>query len=581
MPLYCPKISPAIAPAIAAILLAGLSAGAAALAPQSVAQRESLRAGLTLAEAQPELREAADGQYRADGSPAVLYAPDYRARKAAPRAMALEYLAARGAALGLSAQDIAGLRVRAERNDAAVGVVRLQQQLHGVPVYGSDIVVSTAADGRVIYVANDRVGELGEIDTTPALTAAKAIDLATAYLGGAPLRAQQAELNVHAARGATHLVWRTRVSSSDVALGGWDILVDAHDGRVLRAVSTTHHVDGTGTVFKPDPLSSARVLASAPGYADNNNADSPQFTAQLFPVTLRDITFSAGQHRLTGPYASCWEWEAPTDAACPQQASANFSVTRSALTFDAVNVYYHVDTFLRYANLTLGVTAMPTMHYSGGVRYDAHGEGGADNSHYDSGTGELVFGEGDVDDAQDADVVIHELGHGMHDWVTNGGLSQVQGLSEGTGDYLAQAYSRDFPNQWTPADQQYHWTFNFDGHSPLLWAGRVTNWHIGHSYPSNLGGSIHLQGQYWASCNILARDAIGGVSMDRAFLVGLSMTTGSSNQKAAAQAVINAAAAQGSNVTAIAQAFNTSCNYAVTVPALTDALFDDGFDPAS
>lgn len=566
-----------LAGGIASVLMLGIATNAAALSPQSQAEQQTVRDTLARGIEVPALFDAVDGQYRPDGLPAALFAPDYKARVATPKAMALEYLAARGESLGLDAQAVANLAVTSERLTDTIGVVRVQQQAQGLPVYGSDIVVSTATDGRVIFVANDVVTGLVDVDTTPKLDAAQALVAVGGYLGGAPLRHVATTLMLHVANGKTHLVWRAEAMSSAVGVGGWDVLVDAHDGSVLRAQPTTHNVDGTGTVFKPDPLSSARASASDPGYADNNNADSPQFTAQLFPVTLRDITLTGGQHSLNGPKAVCWQWEPPTDAACPVQASSNFSVTRSALTFDAVNVYYHIDTFLRYINTTLGVPVTPRQ-YTGGVRYDAHGEGGADNSHFDSGTGELVFGEGAVDDAQDADVVIHELGHGIHDWLTNGGLSQTQGLSEGVGDYLAQAYSRDFPNQWTPADTAYNWVFSFDGHGPGLWAGRVTNWHIGRTYPSSLTNlAIHTQGQYWASCNIVARDAIGGAMMDKAFLVGLSMTTGSSNQKTAAQAVINAAATQGANVAGIAAAYNTSCTYAVTVP-VSDLIFKNGFE---
>lgn len=565
-----------LAAAVAAALLLGMASGAQALSPEAVARRAAFSSALELGvEVQAVAHETAAGQFRADGVPMTLFAPDFRAQRGTPREMALEYLAARGAQLGLDAKAVGDLRVSNERDDGAIGVVRVQQQAQGLPVYGSDIAVSTAADGRVIFVANGVVSNLGAFDAKPALGADRAVALAAQYIGADALRAQKATLMVHAADGRTHLVWRALVTGNDPRIGGWDILVDAHDGSVVRAQSTDYNVNGSGTVFKPDPLSSARVAYTVSGYGDNNNADSPQFTAQLFPVTLRDITLSGGQHSLTGPYANCWEWEAPADAACPVQASSNFSVTRSALTFDAVNTYYHLDEYLRYLNLTLGVVALPTRHYTGGVRFDVHGEGGADNSHYNSGTGELVFGEGGVDDAQDADVIIHELGHGIHDWITNGGLSQQQGLSEGTGDYLAHAYSRDFPNQWTTSDAAYHWMFSFDGHNQF-WGGRVVNWHIGHSYPSNLGSGIHSQGQYWASCNIVARDAIGGAAMDKAFLVGLSMTNGSTNQKAAAQAVINAAAAQGANVPAIAQAYNTTCNYAVTVPTV-DLIFRNGF----
>jgi hypothetical protein len=69
----------------------------------------------------------------------------------------------------------------------------------------------------------------------------------------------------------------------------------------------------------------------------------------------------------------------------------------------------------------------------------------------------------------------------------------------------------------------------------------------------------------------VARDAIGGQRMDTAFFAGLSMTGASTNQKDAAQAVIDAAAAMGyssSEINAIASAYNVSCTYGVTVPAV-------------
>jgi hypothetical protein len=69
--------------------------------------------------------------------------------------------------------------------------------------------------------------------------------------------------------------------------------------------------------------------------------------------------------------------------------------------------------------------------------------------------------------------------------------------------------------------------------------------------------------------------------MDKAYFEGLSMTGGNTNQMAAAQAVINAAAALGYNATqiaAFADAYNSGnagghagCTYAVTVPDVGDA----------
>ena len=97
--------------------------------------------------------------------------------------------------------------------------------------------------------------------------------------------------------------------------------------------------------------------------------------------------------------------------------------------FNAVSAYYHIDSMMRYINLDLGIEVSPFM-YEGGVQYDAYANNGDDNSYYSTWSQQLAFGEGGVDDAEDADVVIHELSHGLHDWLTGGGMSQEEGLSE-------------------------------------------------------------------------------------------------------------------------------------------------------
>ncbi|WP_242107467.1 hypothetical protein [Luteimonas aquatica] len=523
-----------------------------------------------------------DGRYRADGSAAVLYRPDFKSTPANARSLAqrralsererganaarvaFEYLAARHDRLGVQENELAGIEQTSLRSAPGLSVVRYRQRLDGLPVYGSDIAVSVQDDGSVVYVSNDSVRNLQPAAAGKALAidGRRAIAVALRHLGGRTSGHRDAERMAYQSpdTGRTHVVWR-------VEAGTWELLVDEISGEVLRAQDRALNVDGDGMVFAPDPLSSARASYGSTGYSDGNNASTTQLSAQRKSVVLREITFASNRYALKGPYAQCLEIESPNDGACPSQAGSSFNFARNDKLFDAVNVYYHIDTFMRYVNQTLGVSVTPTQ-YSGGVKFDPHGLDGDDNSHYDPNDGYLAFGEGGVDDAQDADVVVHELGHGLHDWLTHGGLSQTQGLSEGVGDYLAAAYSRDFQNQWTPSDAQYFWVFNWDGHNEF-WNGRVTNWHLNHSYPSNLGGTGHTAGQYWSSCNLVARDAIGGQAMDKAFLTGLSMTNGSSNQKDAAQAVINAAKSLGygaTQIAAIGNAYNQSCSYGVTVP---------------
>ncbi len=518
--------------------------------------------------------ERSQGRYAADGAAIELYTPNFKAQRSTPARMAKDFLAARHLDLGLTAQEEAGLSIRATRSDSDFSVVRFTQHQQGLPVFGSDLAVSVDPDGNVIFVANATVRGLTEVDTVERINNANAVAIAKHYLGTTATRHESAEKVIYqSADKNSHLAWHIALSPADGLAGNWELMVDAHSGEVLRAEDTNQYVDGTAKVFYPDPLSSTRSVYGTAGYVDGNDADTAQLTAARVDVTLRDITLSGGNYSLNGPYAVCWAWEAPVDNDCPVQTSSVFDFTRSHLSFEATNAYYHLDTFLRYVNLTLGVTAMPR-RYTGGIRYDAHGENGDDNSHYWSVTDELIFGEGGVDDAEDADVLIHELGHAIHAWVTNFSSSTSQGLGEGTGDYLATAYSHDFPNQWTPADPAYYWTFGWDGHNPF-WAGRVTNYQLQFTYQTIPSGN-HIPGQYWASCNRVAREAIGGVLMDKAFLKGLSMTTSSSNQKAAAQAVINAAATLGytqAQIDAIGVAYNsgntggnTGCTYAVTVP---------------
>lgn len=545
---------------------AALPAWADSKAPSP--QEESRRASLTRGVVAPAEQAGKTGQFRPGAVAVTLASPAFHAKKADAAAMAREYVTARAAQLGLDKAALANLVVASERADTAFTVVRFQQRAAGLPVYDSDIAVTVAPDGRVLYVASKAVSGVAAVSSkTQAVDEQQALDRARAYLGVGGFVNVQSQLVAFVDGAGTHTAWKVSGRPQDSLHGDWELIIDAGSGEVLRAQDkASYATDGSGLVFRPDPLSPTKSSYGSPGFKDNNDADSPQLSAARVRVTLKDLTQTSGGYKLSGPYASCIDFDAPLDKACPVQASTTFDFTRSNLYFEAVNAYYHIDTFLRYVNLTLGVKALP-YQYAGGVQYDPHGQSGDDNSSYSPSSGRLSFGQGGVDDAEDADVVIHELGHGIHDWITNGGLSQVEGLSEGTGDYLAAAYSRDF-NQWSPSDAQYHWVFNWDGHNEF-WAGRVTNYNVGRTYAQIRNAAIHTAGQYWASCNMVARDAIGGAAMDKAFLKGLSMTNGSTNQKAAAQAVLTAAAALGyssAQLNAIGDAYNKSCTYGVTVP---------------
>ena len=516
----------------------------------------------------------------ATGVARMLVSPGFRGDAADPVGTARAYLAHDAQRLGLApGATEAELAVRATRAGRAATVVRFAQRFQGIPVHDGEIAIAVDRAGRVSYVASTYRANLAAPVNSPRLDGAQALDAALRHLGGAAAVTFDLERRIYAAQDGARLVWRALVDPKGDPEGEWEILVDAESGAILAAEDKLRYADTTGKVFDPDPLSSALVTYGTTGYVDGNDANSAQLTAQTFDRTLLGLLNSAGTLSLDGPRAKCVDWALPAGT-CPT-TTTTFTDLRESNNFEGVNVYYHLDTVLRYLNDTLGVSAVPYQAaWSGKVPYDPRGFNGDDNSSYSSSNG-LQFGEGGVDDAEDADVVIHELGHGIHDWVTSGSLSQVEGLSEGTGDYFAVSYSRSIAGQWAPADPQYNWVFSWDGHNPF-WGGRVTNYDETHTYPVPGPPSIHTYGQLWASCSLNVWEYIGRDLMDAAMVEGLAMTNSGTNQPAAAQAVLTAAwnMGYGPSVLQIFRILYTSggCLYGVIHPPDPNRLFFDGFE---
>lgn len=470
-----------------------------------------------------------------------------------PEQMAMNWIAANMNLLQVKSLD--NVSAYSVRSGLAGHNVRLRQQVNGVDVYGSEIVVHISPKNMVTYVTNTFDPTVDAISTSAGLTAEQAIKIAETQLGVKESSGFQSnELNIYNEGNETVLVYKI-VLEPGTPVGSWEVLVDANTGNVLHAMNKacnhkehnelescstatpppgTSKVDGSGYVFDPDPLSHDQAQYAG-AYVDNNDATNATFDAAMINVTLPGLTFNGTDYELVGQYAEITDFENPFRGDFAQPA-LNFDFNRNDAGFEAVMCYYHIDKSLRYINETLAIPLMP-FQYAGGMQYDPHGLNGQDNSHYLGGSGRISFGEGGVDDAEDADVILHELGHGLHDWLTAGNLSQVNGLSEGCGDYWAHSYSTSL-NQWTTADPEYYWMFSWDGHNPF-WNGRITNY--GALYPGGLTGSIHTDGQIWATTLMRIWEQVGRQKVDMAFLEGLAMTGGNTSQEDAAIAVRQAA----------------------------------------
>jgi Secretion system C-terminal sorting domain len=263
-----------------------------------------------------------------------------------------------------------------------------------------------------------------------------------------------------------------------------------------------------GYVFHPDPVSPV-AAPYAGNYQDDNDADNSVLTAARVQVPLLGLAFSGGLYRLDGPYVRIAELENP-NVTPVTSATGTFDYTRNQSGFEDVMVYYHIDNFQRYLQ-SLGFTNLCDT----ALNADSHGLSGQDNSHFiPAGTNSrIAFGEGGVDDAEDADVIVHEYGHALSYSALPGGNSGTErlGLDEGIGDYIAASYSKAISyNFWKN-------TFSWDGHNEF-WPGRSAS--TSATYPPGTS-NIYAYGELWATALMEAQQQVGRTVCDRVFFQSL------------------------------------------------------------
>ena len=251
--------------------------------------------------------------------------------------------------------------------------------------------------------------------------------------------------------------------------------------QVQNPVDTTIEV----MVFEPDPLTTANQVYGGL-FQDQNDADIGALNNQRVNRTTKAY-YDNGSFYMENEYVLLEDFELPASTP-PVQSVPKFDFTRGQQDFEYTNVLYHLTTYKEYM-LFLGFSSL--MDYQ--IVADPHAFMGQDNSYYSPGQG-LGFGEGGVDDAEDADVIVHEYGHAISDDAspaTNVGTER-RTLDEANGDYLAASYSHSLnPFNWQDV-------YSWDGHN-VFWDGRevVTS----KNYKNvNFSWSIYEHTDLWAGC---------------------------------------------------------------------------------
>lgn len=242
-----------------------------------------------------------------------------------------------------------------------------------------------------------------------------------------------------------------------------------------------------GNIYFPDPLTSSGNSYGGP-WADNSNSNSIELASQLFAKEIEG-SFSNDSFRLQNSAAVISDVSPPSIRPSVSY-TPNFLFTRDLSGFEEVNALFHLTQFNKYIHNELGFPAICDYQ----IVVDAHAMNGADNSNFNpaSSPPRLSFGDGGIDDAEDADVIIHEYGHAISYSAapnTNSGLERTT-LDEAGGDYFASSYSRRISeNQWFNV-------YTWDGHNEF-WSGRFSN--SSDHYPEDLVNNKYGDADIWSS----------------------------------------------------------------------------------
>ncbi|MEO6413476.1 MAG: M36 family metallopeptidase [Pedococcus sp.] len=244
---------------------------------------------------------------------------------------------------------------------------------------------------------------------------------------------------------------------------------------------------GTGSVFMVNPVQSSGIQ----GLTDQKDSDAAVPASEYATVPLRNLD---GSGYLRGSWVNV-----QSATGTPAFSTSNtFNYTRHQDQFEQVMAYFWVNQAQEYLqSLGFGSTLPGIVKQQFPVKVDQYG---GDNSYQTDKPYRIRLGKGGVDDAEDAEVIVHEYGHAVHaSQVAGYGASLDAGsIGESFGDYLAVTVG-------LAAGTQYGWPTKAEQACPMDWdaTSYTSAPHCIRRFDLNLTvadrrNQVHYDGQIWS-----------------------------------------------------------------------------------
>ena len=394
-----------------------------------------------------------------------------------------------------------------------------EQRYQGIPVYGAQAAVHFNQAGEVVAVNNTYQPGIELESVEPQVSRARAFGRASTAFGRNMLSRFSASLVIYGLNDSFSLAWQVVIPTDGPT---WEMFIDARSGDLLSEPrDTNRYLNGIGRVFAVNAIVAARDNS----LRDNNDNASAVPDSAYSTVTLLDLV---GNGFLDGPFASSSRTKKRAF-----NAANSFLFDRSDDGFSETMGYFYLDFAQRYIQ-SLGFTTVNNRQQVFSVNRFKR-----DNSFYSTNSKEITLGLGGVDDAEDADVIVHEYGHSIQDNQVPGFGSTLEAgsMGEGFGDYWAGTVGAHFSGGFQDTCLAEWDATSYSSSNPPCLRRLDSAKH----YPEAVVGEVHADGEIWSAALWQIRSSIGAANADKTILTAHFLLTPGASFNQGANALVIAA----------------------------------------